>query len=87
MTIVGMVTQDVLSMYEEDIRKPLDSSRERTFHQGWQDALESGPYNEGTFNRLSWQNLGNRLGCLFGDVPDEMRDELMFWAERQRRLD
>ncbi|ELY47310.1 hypothetical protein [Natronorubrum sulfidifaciens] len=82
-----MVSPDTILMYEEDQRKPLDSSRERTFHQGWEDALDDGPYTEGTFNKLSWQNLGNRFGCLFGDVPEEMRDELMFWAERQRRLD
>ncbi|WP_439025459.1 hypothetical protein [Haloarchaeobius sp. DT45] len=82
-----MDSVEAILMYEEDKRKPLDSSRERTFHRGWEDALEDGPYGEGTFESLSWQNLGNRLGCLFGDVPDEMRDELMFWAERQRRLD
>lgn len=82
-----MVSPDSILMYNEDVRKPLDRSRERTFHKGWNDALDEGPYSEGTFNSLSWQNLGNRLGCLFGDVPDEMRDELMFWAERQRRLE
>lgn len=82
-----MVSGDTLLMYEKDERKPLDSSRERTFHRGWRDAVEDGSYGEGTLRTLSWQNLGNRLGCLFGDVPDEMRDELMFWAERQRRLD
>ncbi|MEF8789812.1 MAG: hypothetical protein V5A61_06765 [Haloarculaceae archaeon] len=82
-----MASRDTVLTYERDDRRPLDDSRERTFHRGWQDAIDDGPYNEGTFERLSWQNLGNRLGCLFGDVPDEMRDELMFWAERQRRLD
>ena len=81
-----MVSNDTLLMYETDKRRPLDKDRERTFHRGWKDAIEDGPYSEGTFNKLSWQNLGNRLGCLFGDVPVEMRDELMFWAERQRRL-
>ena len=81
-----MVSNDVLLMYETDKRKPLDKDRERTFHRGWEDAIEEGSYSERTFNKLSWQNLGNRLGCLFGDVPVEMRDELMFWAERQRRL-
>lgn len=81
-----MVSNDALLMYETDKRKPLDKDRERTFHRGWEDAIEEGSYSEGTFNKLSWQNLGNRLGCLFGDVPVEMRDELMFWAERQRRL-
>lgn len=82
-----MVSHDTVLMYEGDQRKPLDRSRERTFHQGWQDALDDGPYSDGTFNKLSWQNLGNRMGCLFGDVPEEMRDELTFWAGRQRRLD
>ncbi|XGI84198.1 hypothetical protein ACEU6E_02820 [Halorutilales archaeon Cl-col2-1] len=82
-----MVSPDTILMYDEDERKPLDKRRERTFHDGWDDALEDGSYTQGTLNTLSWQNLGNRLGCLFGDVPDEMRDELMFWAERQRRLD
>ena len=81
-----MTSKTTVLTYENDQRKPLDKSRERTFHQGWEDALDNGPYGEGTFNSLSWQNLGNRLGCLFGDVPNEMRDELMFWAERQRRL-
>lgn len=82
-----MGSADAILAYEEDNRKPLDKDRERTFHRGWRDAVEDGPYSEGTFNQLSWQNLGNRLGCLFGDVPDEMKDELMFWAERQRRLE
>ena len=82
-----MASKATILTNEKDQRKPLDKDRERTFHQGWEDALDSGPYTEGTFNSLSWQNLGNRLGCLFGDVPDEMRDELMFWAERQRRLE
>lgn len=82
-----MVSNNSILAYEDDIRKPRDSGRERAFHRGWNDALEEGPYNTGTFNELSWQNLGNRFGCLFGDVPDEMREELMFWAERQRRLD
>lgn len=83
-----MASPETILMYNEDQRKPLDKRRERTFHDGWDDALKDGPYNEGTLKRqLSWQNLGNRLGCLFGDVPDEMRDELIFWAERQRRLD
>jgi len=82
-----MVSNDALMAYEDDQRKPLDSDRERTFHRGWNDALDSGAYSEGVFNTLSWQNLGNRLGCIFGDVPTEMREELMFWAERQRRLD
>ena len=82
-----MVSSEIMLTYEVDNRSPLDSRRERTFHEGWEDAIDDGPYTEGTFNQLSWQNLGNRLGCLFGDVPDEMRDELMFWAERQRRLD
>lgn len=81
-----MVSNEAILSYEVDNRSPLDSDRERTFHQGWQDAIDNGPYGEGKFNKLSWQNLGNRLGCLFGDVPDEMRDELMFWAERQHRL-
>ena len=82
-----MASKTTILTYENEIRKPLDKERERAFHRGWNDALDSGPYNEGTYNRLSWQNLGNRMGLLFGDVPDEMRDELMFWAERQRRLD
>ena len=82
-----MESRDAVVAYAEDIREPLDGSRERTFHEGWRDAIESGPNGEGAFDRLSWQNLGNRLGCLFGDVPDEIRDELPFWAERQRRLD
>ena len=82
-----MPSKTTILTYENDQRKPLDEDRETTFHRGWNDALDSGPYNEGTYNRLSWQNLGNRMGLLFGDVPEEMRDELMFWAERQRRLD
>jgi hypothetical protein len=82
-----VVSNNIILAYSEDIREPLDRNRERAFHRGWQDAIDDGQYNESTFNQLSWQNLGNRLGCLFGDVPDEMKDELMFWAERQRRRD
>lgn len=77
---------EAMVSYDTDSRKPLDNRRERTFHDGWEDAVNDGLYDEKYLHRLTWQNLGNRLGCLFGDVPDEMRDELMFWAERQRRM-
>lgn len=31
---LSMVSQETILMYEEDTRKALDSSRERTFHRG-----------------------------------------------------
>lgn len=58
-----MVSPHTMLMYGEDIRDSLDSRRERTFHEGWEDAIEDGPYTQDTFNQLSWQNLGNRLAA------------------------
>lgn len=57
----SMVSNETILAYEEDRRKPLDSDRERAFHRGWNDALDSGPYNRGTYNRPIWQDLGNRM--------------------------
>lgn len=80
-----MASSDAILTYERDERKPLDDVRERAFHDGWDDAVAGRLYDESKLHKLSWQNLGNRLGRLFGDVPAEMREELLFWAERQRR--
>lgn len=80
-----MASSETILSYERDARKPLDDARERTFHDGWDDAVAGHLYDDSRLHKLSWQNLGNRLGRLFGDVPEEMREELLFWAERQRR--
>jgi hypothetical protein len=37
---INITSNDAVLAYEDDARKPLGSSREHTFHQGWEDVLE-----------------------------------------------
>lgn len=61
-------------IYETDVRKPPDSYRRERFKSGWEDAaVRKKNYAEKTLKRLTWQNLGYRLGKRFGEkVPDEI---------------
>ncbi|AUV82896.1 hypothetical protein C2R22_15655 [Salinigranum rubrum] len=70
--------------YTDDIRQELTSGRRANFKQGWTRAVEGKEYDgDETLDVLTWNNLGWRLGKIFGDVPDEMRDSMIDWCERQ----
>ena len=70
--------------YEEDERKDLTPGRRANFKQGWTRAVEGQEY-EGVLEELTWNNLGWRLGRLFGPTPDDLREEILDWCADQRK--
>lgn len=81
MIMAGMENNPI--EYEVDKRKDPTSGRHANFKQGWTRAVEGKEY-EGVLSELTWNNLGWRLGKIFGDTPDEMRDEMFDWCMKQR---
>ncbi|WP_408959586.1 hypothetical protein [Natrinema sp. 74] len=67
---------------EED--PDLDSHRLGNFKQGWTCAVEGQEYNK-VLDELKWNNLGWRLGTLFDDTSEEMKEELFEWCVRQQK--
>jgi putative restriction endonuclease len=61
--------------YRRDKRRPPDERRRGQFRAGWEDATKRGEvYAGGTLERLTWRNLGYRLGRHFGDQVEEQLD-------------
>jgi putative restriction endonuclease len=63
--------------YDRDERKTPDGARATRFKTGWRDAVASLSGERPLYTdlrTLTWQNLGYRLGRVFGDVPDEVKD-------------
>lgn len=73
--------------YTADKRKDPDGPRRANFKQGWTRAVMGKEYDETTLNELKWNNLGWRLGKIFGETPDEFRDEMFDWCAKQRTSD
>lgn len=70
------------------------SDRQGAFKRGWTAAIkdlsdngEPSKYSEGPPpEELTWDNLGYRLGSLFGPTDDDLRQELFEWCkEKQAR--
>jgi putative restriction endonuclease len=64
---------DLLSQFEfnVDARNPPDKRRRGQFKVGWNDStIHGGTYDERSLKRLTWRNLGYRLGKIY-DVRDE----------------
>jgi hypothetical protein len=76
------MTLDGLS-YEEDVRKEPTSGRKANFKQGWTRAVEGQEY-EDVLEELTWNNLGWRLGQIFGETPEYLKDEMWQWCIEQR---
>lgn len=56
--------------YQRDGRSPPDERRRGQFRAGWDDVTARGKrYGESTLKRLTWRNLGYRLGRHFGKQP------------------
>lgn len=56
--------------FDRDDRESPDSARRGRFLHGWEDAtVRSTTYNADTLKKLTWHNLGYRLGKLFGAKP------------------
>jgi len=63
-----------MKFFEVDDRdKGPDASGHRLarFRIGWADAVRGDTYSEETLRKLTWNNLGWRLGSLLGDASDE----------------
>jgi hypothetical protein len=69
--------------YEVDKRKDPTPGRRGNFKQGWTRAVNGQEY-EGVLTELKWNNLGWRLGKIFDETPDEMRDQMFEWCVEQR---
>ena len=71
--------------FEIDDRQSPDHYRRREFRKGWKNSLRidlENEYTGETLKKLTWNNLGYRLGRIFGDTPDEMIEELYDWSVR-----
>ena len=63
--------------FNHDVRKTPDDYRRRQFRAGWGDASVPGKqYTDDTLNRLTWRNLGYRLGKNLGRRTPEQIDLL-----------
>jgi hypothetical protein len=74
--------------FEVDIRHddPNDTGRhEVQFRQGWRRAVEGARYQEETLRRLTWNNLGYRLGKLFGPTSADHIDQMYEWCVRHQQ--
>ena len=78
----------------EDVRQANPGGdRQGAFKRGWTAAVkdlsdhgESSKYSEGPPpENLTWDNLGYRLGSLFGETDDELRQELFEWCKRKQK--
>ena len=74
-------------LYKTDVRNTEPNQNElrrARFHAGWQRALSSKPYAEGTLDHLTWENLGYRLGMIFGEASRDLIDEMYDWCTEQQ---
>ena len=65
--------------FERDIRSTepdATAHRRARFKVGWREATEGGTYGADALAELTWQNLGYRLGRLFGPTTVELQDEM-----------
>ncbi|WP_206537585.1 hypothetical protein [Natronolimnohabitans innermongolicus] len=68
------------------------SDRQGAFKRGWtaavkdlNDGEESSKYSDGPPpEELTWDNLGYRLGSLFGETDDDLRQELFEWCVKKQ---
>ena len=68
--------------YESDVRNPPDDYRWRSFWSGWKRAAAGREYSSETAHELTWDNLGHRLGRIFGDTFDVLAREMFGWCSK-----
>lgn len=69
------------------------SDRQGAFKRGWTAAVkdladdgEPSKYSEGPPPKnLTWDNLGYRLGSVFGETDDDLRQELFEWCKLKQQ--
>lgn len=67
-----------------DTRSEPDAFRRARFHEGWKHACAGRTYVEDTLSRLTWQNLGWRIGSAVGTTSPTLMDEMYDWCVRQQ---
>lgn len=75
-------------MYEEDVRSHEpneDGYRRARFREGWRHAVDAQDYTDETLRKLTWDNLGWRLGKLLGPTDQELVDEMYDLCVRQQK--
>lgn len=89
---MSFMTGDWLN-YSEDVRRENPGSdRQGAFKRGWNAAVkgedESSRYSDDpNLEKLTWDNLGYRLGSLFGETSDELQQKLFEWCvTKQERI-
>ncbi len=72
--------------YEEDVRKYPDNLRRGQFKTGWEDAvIRQQVYSPPILNRLTWCNLGYRIGKRLGEKPlDEINQIFDVFAQHYK---
>lgn len=80
---------DRLSYVVDERNTTPDSNHLRNFNGGWTEALKDDPdkskYKENPeLPNLTWENLGYRLGSLFGETSKDLREELFDWCKEQQ---
>lgn len=73
---------DGLSFEGDDRQVDPGGYRLGAFKRGWSDAVGGEDY--GSLDTLTWQNLGWRLGQLFGETSEELQEELFVWCVAQQ---
>lgn len=74
--------------FDKDSRDtdPNKSGRRRArFRQGWHNAVEGEVYGDAALKELKWDNLGYRLGKIFGPTSEEVIETQYDWCVRQQK--
>jgi exonuclease III len=72
--------------FEKDVRMtaPEQNYRKGQFKSGWNKAVAGAEMDVEVLKNLTWQNLGWRLGMLFGDTSEELKEDLYEWCVNQQ---
>lgn len=76
-----------LLTFREDVRHndPDETGARRArFLEGWRKAVVGHEYTQETLARLTWDNLGFRLGKLFGPTSPLLMDQMYEWCVHQQ---
>ncbi len=73
--------------YDEDIRhnEPNETGHRRDqFQRGWHKAVAGASYGEDTLRKLTWHNLGYRLGKLLRKTAPTLIEQEYDWCVKQQ---
>lgn len=72
--------------YEDDVRTvdPDANYRRGRFKVGWSNAVDGTAMDEEVLTQLTWENLGWRLGNLFGETSEDLKEALYEWCVEQQ---